>query len=243
MSKHRLAIDFGNSRVKLAIFKKEKLIDKIEQEDFKLDELISLTTNHQPRQTIFSATGLVDEELRRFLINELKALELTHRTPLPIRNKYQTPETLGKDRVAAAVGAYYQFPGRHCLIVDAGTCITYDWLDQKGNYLGGNIAPGISMRLKAMHTFTARLPLVEMSQEAGFVGRNTREAIQNGAQEGALLELKGYIRWGEKKFEQLTVAVTGGDMDFFVKNLKRKIFARPNLVLYGLNKILEFNVE
>ncbi|MBK7409977.1 MAG: type III pantothenate kinase [Saprospirales bacterium] len=145
--------------------------------------------------------------------------------------------------MAAAAGAWALFPGKRCLIIDAGNCITCDVLSKEGIFLGGNISPGIDMRLKAMHTFTARLPLVPRGPMEHWIGHSTDSALRNGAQWGALWELTGLIDHCEAGFDEIIVVLTGGDADFFVKHLKRKIFANPDLVLVGLNKILTHYVN
>jgi len=183
-------------------------------------------------------------EVMDFLKSQASFLELTTGTPLPIRLKYTTPETLGKDRVAAAVGAFHLFPKENCLVVDAGTCLTLDVVSAEGEFLGGNISPGIEMRLKAMHHFTAKLPLVEKVETLGdWLGDSTKNAMLNGAELGALLEVEGFIGWCQVKFPSLRVVLTGGDADFFVKHTKTKIFAHQNLVLIGLNQILQHNAK
>jgi len=147
------------------------------------------------------------------------------------------------------VGAWNLHPGKNCLIIDAGTCITLDVVSATGEFLGGNIAPGIDMRLKAMHHFTAKLPQVDRSgnpaddSAGGLLGMTTEAALRNGGQIGALLEVRAFIAVCEQLFGPMKVILTGGDADYFVKNIKTKIFAHPNLVLYGLNKILKHNVE
>ncbi len=150
---------------------------------------------------------------------------------------------MGKDRLAAVAGAYARFPGQTCLVVDAGTCITYDWLNAEAAYLGGNIAPGIRMRLQAMHAFTDRLPAVEMRTEPNQIGQSTAAALRNGAQWGAVLEIDGYRAWSEAQFGPTKLVLTGGDADFLANKLKSEIFVNHHLVLIGLNQILEYNVK
>ena len=170
-------------------------------------------------------------------------LQLTHHTQIPILNRYKTPETLGKDRLAAVIGAQVEFPGQNCLVIDAGTCITYDLLTADKTYHGGTIAPGIQMRLEAMHKMTAKLPLAERSPLGPIIGTSTTTALQNGAQWGALLEAKAFIDQCEEHYGSLQVIFTGGDAGFFEKHLKRKIFVNQHLVLTGLNKILTYNAS
>jgi len=166
-------------------------------------------------------------------------VELTEKTKIPIRNGYKTPRTLGKDRLAAVIGAYYMFPKKPCLVIDAGTCITYDFLSKAGTYLGGGISPGMMLRFKAMNDYTAALPLASFSKKAKYIGKNTKESLQSGAQWGFLLEIEGFINKYREQYPGLQVILTGGDSEYLSKNLKTKIFVNPNLVLDGLNKILK----
>ncbi|MBI1224963.1 MAG: type III pantothenate kinase [Bacteroidetes bacterium] len=239
-----LAIDIGNTRTKLAVFEGDSLIFKEVWEVLSVAELKRLTYNQNVKKIILSSVSKQSEEVMDFLKSHATFLELTTDTPLPIRIQYKTPETLGRDRVAAAAGAFHLFPGENCLVIDAGTCITLDMLSEEGIFLGGNISPGIEMRLKAMHHFTARLPLVKSTPELpDALGDSTENAIRNGGELGALLEVEGFIRQCKVKFRSLQVVLTGGDADFFVKHTKTKIFAHQNLVLLGLNQILQHNAK
>ena len=233
-----LVIDIGNTRTKLAFFEGDTLVHKEVVVRLSVELIKSLIYNHPTSNCILSSVGETDAEVLDYLGTETQFVELTADTPLPIENQYTTPKTLGKDRLAAAMGAWALFPGKNCLIIDAGTCITSDVLSNKGIFLGGNISPGIDMRLKAMHTFTARLPLAPRGPMEHWIGHSTDSALRNGAQWGATWELTSLIDHCQANFGEITVVLTGGDADFFVKNLKRKIFANPDLVLVGLNKIL-----
>ncbi|MCG8329975.1 MAG: type III pantothenate kinase [Chitinophagales bacterium] len=240
-----LAIDIGNTRVKVGVFDDARLEFYFVFDNISLEKINDLATNHKIENIIYSSVNnsFNTEEIAK-LSSNIVFLELTSDTPLPIKNLYRTPKTLGKDRLAAVIGAWANFPGKDCLIVDVGTCITYDILQADGAYLGGNIAPGINMRLKAMHAFTARLPELETRTiSRQWIGDSTDTAMQNGAQVGALMEATAFIDYCEQRFGTLEVIFTGGDADFFANHLKRKIFVNQNLVLEGLNKILEYNVE
>ena len=239
-----LAIDIGNTRIKLGLFDGRELIEKRTWQTWSLEKIKSLTTNQNVENVIFSNVGRkMPDEIEAYLRRQFRCIELITQTPLPIQNAYKTPETLGKDRLAAVVGAFEMFPHQNCLVIDAGTCITYDLLRQDGVYLGGNIAPGLEMRLKAMHHFTANLPLLELGSTENFVGYSTESAMRNGAQFGTVLEIQGYMDWCRSELGEINVILTGGSVDFFVKNLKSQIFVNPDLVLLGLNKILNYNVE
>jgi type III pantothenate kinase len=236
-----LIVDIGNTRSKLALYNHTRLIEKEIFFGLNLQEIKSFLTNHSIGKSIFSMTGNLDDAVRAFANEHLAPVWLDHHTPLPIQVQYDTPETLGKDRIAAVIGAHEKYPGKNCLVIDAGTCITYDWITKEGVYLGGNIAPGLRMKLKAMHHFTAKLPEAPLTEILDPIGKSTMEALTNGAVWGTFKEIEGYIDWGKDNFEDLLVVFTGGDSDFFVKNIKREIFADLDLVLAGLNKILNFN--
>lgn len=247
-----LALDVGNTRTKLAVFEGSELVRKEVWDSLTLEALSELAYNHRVEKIILSSVAHVAEEITAFLKSRFFFLELGTQTPLPIEIHYRTPATLGRDRIAAAAGAHALYPGEHCLVVDAGTCITLDLLTAQGHYLGGNIAPGIGMRLRAMHRFTAKLPLLV---DEGFsparsighlgqpIGESTESAMLNGAALGALLEVEGFAGLCGQRFEGLKLLLTGGDADFFAMNAKTKIFAHPNLVLIGLHKILQHNVQ
>lgn len=261
LSNMNLAIDIGNTRTKLAFFDGETLVRKEVLEKPEKAPLAALAYNQKVEKVILSSVAHVPEELELWLNDHFFYLQLTTETPLPIHIRYKTPNTLGKDRIAAAAGAFHLFPGENCLVIDAGTCITLDVLNAVGEFLGGNISPGVEMRLKAMHHFTARLPLVSRERTPepnvesvltkpdspmpipGFLGDSTENAIRNGGAWGAVWETEGFIRVCRQHFRPLRVILTGGDADFFARNIKTKIFALPNLVLVGLNKILQHNVE
>ena len=239
-----LTVDIGNTRTKFGVFKDGDLMYQETRENGGLEYLSEIATNHNAKNIILSSVAdWPGMSVRKALEERFFYLELDATTPLPIQNLYETPETLGKDRLAAVVGASALFPDENCLVVDAGTCITYDLLRADGVYMGGNISPGIAMRLRAMHTFTARLPLAPPGPIESWVGASTETALRNGAQLGALLEAEGYIDYFRTYFGTLKALFTGGDADFFVKNMKSEIFVNHNLVLQGLNQILNYNVE
>lgn len=238
-----LTIDIGNTRTKLGIFQNDVLVQKETWEEINLSKLKSWLYNQRIQKIILSSVANVEEEIEAYLSAHFFYIRLTEKTPLPIQNRYESPETLGKDRLAAIAGAFHLFPYENCLVIDAGTCITLDLITARGDFLGGNISPGIVMRLKAMHEFTAKLPLLQPHEQADWIGKTTESAMQNGAQLGAILEIEAFIEKCRSHYNQLNVILTGGDADFFAKTLKTKIFANQNLVLVGLNKILKHNVQ
>ncbi len=239
-----LAIDIGNTRTKLAVFDGDAMTHLEAWEVLTVEGIRQLAYNQNVGKIILSSVAKQTEEVMAFLEAQPFFLELTTETPLPIAIRYKTPHTLGKDRVAAAVGAHHLYPNENCLVVDAGTCIKMDMVSAKGEFLGGNISPGIEMRLKAMHHFTARLPLVKQGEDLpDLLGDSTENALRNGGELGALLEVEGFIGRCKQIFSPFRILFTGGDADFFVRNNKTKIFAHQNLVLLGLNQILQHNAK
>lgn len=238
-----LIIDIGNTRSKLGFFAAGKLQRRVVVEKLTVTELKKYGHKYKVERVALSATAKVPVAVENYLKKNVTYLRLTHRTPLPISNLYKTPKTLGRDRIAGVVGALDQFPGKNCLVVDAGTCITYDFLDADAKYHGGGISPGMLMRLESMNAFTAKLPLVKAAKQVKLVGFSTKTSLQSGGQLGAVMEVEGFIRRYRAEFGKINVLLTGGDADFFANHLKTKIFVNPNLVLYGLNKILTYNVQ
>jgi len=168
-------------------------------------------------------------------------MTLSHKTKVPIKNLYGTPKTLGLDRLAVMVAAAVTYPGKSALVIDIGTCMTYDYLEEGKNYLGGNIAPGVELRLKGMHHFTSALPLVDRAFNQEQLGKSTKTALQNGAVWGIKLEIEAFIKTLTKKRGKMVVILTGGDASYFGEQLDSKIFVAPNFLLKGLNAILEYN--
>ena len=237
-----LCIDIGNTRIKMGYFVAQQLVDTLVVHKKKIELAENFLTNQKIENVIFSSvSGPLPELIRKWLPSGTKVLELDHKINWPFQVAYLSPETLGKDRLAAVAGADALFPRSNCLVIDAGTCVTYDLLTDQRVYLGGNISPGWQMRLDAMHHFTAKLPRPTALAPSEWIGKSTESALQNGALQGLLWEIEGYIRQTTVDFTSINVILTGGDADFFAKKLKRKIFVNQNLVLWGLNKILNYN--
>ncbi len=237
-----LVIDIGNTFTKLGIFDNETIIKYDKVESKQLEKVIECIGGKIFEYAIISNIGYNTDFLIKHLSHKCQSiLSLSHHTPLPITNKYKSPQTLGLDRIATAVGAYATFPNSNCIIIDAGTCITYDVLTSGGEYLGGNIAPGKEMRLKSMHEYTQKLPLVTEEYEDILIGYNTKTAIWAGVTNGIKYEIEGYFNTLSRTFTDLNIILTGGDALFISKSLKRKIFLNQNLALVGLNKILRYN--
>ena len=239
-----LIIDIGNTRGKLLAFDEQGNPKAEAQTDGRtLEGLADFAQRNDCRQGIISSTiGLTQAAERQLCGLPFEVLRLTGKTPLPIRNLYRTPDTLGTDRLAAVVGAWTMQPRRNLLVVDCGTCITYDFIDSEGNYWGGNISPGLNMRLKALHEQTARLPLVSPSGETPDMGFDTDTAIRSGVIQGIRHEIEGYIRQMKEKYTQVSVFLTGGDTINLAFRSDCTIFADNFIVPRGLNQILVYNL-
>jgi type III pantothenate kinase len=177
----------------------------------------------------------------KYLDRSFKTVLLSHKTPQAFKSLYKTPKTIGKDRIAAVSGAIDMFPKQNCLIFDIGTCMTADFVDKKAIYHGGNISPGIDLRLKSMHHFTSALPLVKGSFKNKILGLSTKSALQNGAIYGIVLEIEALAKRIEREFGKINVILTGGDASSFGDLVECKKFVVPNLVLMGLNATLNYN--
>jgi type III pantothenate kinase len=239
----RLVIDFGNTLTKAAIFQNNKILKLITSELFTIEQLESLKREFAPRYAIVAAVVELHDDLLQYLNANFSLILLDHQTLIPITNLYKTPRTLGKDRLAMMVAANHLFPEKNCLVIGAGTCITYDFIDASGNYYGGAISPGIPMRFKALHNFTSKLPLISIKKRIGLTGNSTEDSILSGVINGTRSEIDGFADRYREKHGELQVILTGGDMNYFTETLKNRIFAAANLVLTGLNVILNFNVE
>ncbi|MGA0558361.1 type III pantothenate kinase [Larkinella sp. VNQ87] len=238
-----MAIDWGNSAIKAGIFEEETLLEA--HPHLSTDNLRALIQKFAPDAVVVSSTNRPAGQLREEL--SLKPtvfwLALDGYTPVPMEKQYDTPHTLGTDRIASAVGAKVCFPADDCLVIDLGTCVTYDYVDANSVFHGGMISPGFRMRFQAMHSFTERLPLVEPEEyRPSLLGKNTRQAMQAGVINGLLAELNGIIDAHRNENPAVKVLICGGDAPFFESSLKPTIFVVPELVLIGLNRILQHNV-
>ena len=240
---YNLAIDFGNTLVKVAVYKKKKWKYFISQSKISKKEIEDIIEQFNIHHCIISSVTTKSVTIEKFLSKKTHALILNEKTKLPVKNLYSTQSSLGKDRLASAVAAIKMFPKKNVLIINCGTCITYDLVNDKSEYLGGGISPGLDMRLKALNTFTSKLPLIKKKKVNSTVGNSTESSILNGVMNGAALEVDGFINTYRKKFSKLKVIVSGGDAGYFASELKNKIFALPNIVLIGLNEILLFNEQ
>ncbi len=237
-SRMNLVIDFGNTTGKVALFDGDQLIKLIRPVG--LEDISAIESEFSPAYCIISSTGISPLSIKEKV--QIESIVLTPKVQLPFQIAYATPDTLGLDRIAATAGANFQYPNENCLIVDMGTCITYDLLIDNC-YKGGGISPGLDMRFKALSNFTANLPLVGIEEETPLVGDSTKGSILSGVVNGLAAELDGIISKYCDKFGPLRVLICGGDYIFFENRLKGSIFAAPELVLQGLNGILRYNVS
>lgn len=240
-----LIIDVGNTRVKIAIFDESQLIIKkvIKHDELQIPLLEQLGVDYNLKRCIFTDSGIIDKVVIDYLIEHFWAIHCDATTPIPLENRYATPTTLGKDRLAGAVAANYLFPKENCLFIDCGTCTTYNFVDAKNTFWGGSISPGIEMRLKAMQYFTAKLPLVARGNTLDLIGNDTTTALQTGAQIGAIGEMNGFIEAYIQRFGEIRTLLTGGDAAYFANRLKNEASINENLTLIGLNVILNFNFD
>ncbi|MBI3502420.1 MAG: type III pantothenate kinase [Bacteroidetes bacterium] len=245
-----LVIDIGNTLAKTAVFDGKELISFSSFEKISIDNLQELLLkNSSVKNVILSSVANYDKNIFEYIKSKYNSIELSHETKLPIENIYRTPETLGKDRLACAVGANSLFRNQNVLAVDAGTCIKYDFVNEENQYLGGGISPGIEMRFKALNQFTDKLPLLNYKYFDKLIGENTDESIFSGVMNGVAEEVKGIISRYKEQYPDVKVVCTGGYMKFLEKifNISASgnsnIFADSFLVLKGLNVILNYNVE
>ncbi len=237
-----LIIDIGNTRVKSAVFQNDMMVDLL---IFKKSEIVSeikkITKNYNIKEGIISSVDVLPLKEMETLQEIVKLTELNNSLNFPFINLYKTPKTLGVDRLALVSGAVNNYPNKNVLIIDAGTCITFDFKNEKEEYLGGAISLGLEMRYKALNNFTAKLPLLEKKEINNFIGNDTNSCIHSGVINGISREIDGVINQYKEKYKNLTVILTGGDANFLVKQLKNSIFVAPNFILEGLFRILTYN--
>lgn len=238
-----LIIDVGNTFSKLAVFDVNALIFKESiAVEFVLERINALKKSYPDlKLAIISSVGKLKKTDVAVLGELFNLTVLSSDTKLPFKNCYKTPKTLGVDRIALVCASISKYPKRNALIIDAGTCITYDFVTSGNEYLGGAISPGMGMRYKSLHNLTAKLPLLESEIPNDITGNTTNASIHSGVVNGVLKEIEGVVETYKRKYSDLTVILTGGDTNFLSKQLKSSIFANSNFLLEGLNYILQFN--
>lgn len=236
-----LVIDQGNTLFKVGLFNDNELISKSKFQYAENNQFIDWVLKKTKNEVNIIISSVVDKTISFDPININRQILLNSSTVLPIKNRYATPQTLGKDRLANAVGAWSLNPSENSLVIDLGTCIKYDLVTKKGEYLGGNISPGLQMRYKSLEFFTDQLPLLNPTTEEINFGTDTQTSMQCGVQAGIENEINGFISRYKEMFSDLTIFMTGGDTKFFDNSIKNHIFANSNLTLIGLNEILKHN--
>lgn len=232
-----LTIDVGNSRIKAAVFEHNKQVDFF---IFETNEALKNFENifekyPNLQKIILSSVGKLEKEVVDFIQNRFPTEIIDHKSKFPFTNLYATPETLGIDRMVLAAGATLMYPNQNRLIIDAGTCITYDFVNAENQYLGGAISPGIKIRYKSLNNYTSKLPLLTLSEDFEIIGNSTKSAIHSGVINGVIFEIEGFISQYSLKNQDLTIILTGGDAEFLAKRLKSTIFANSNFLLESLN--------
>ncbi len=240
-----LIIDVGNTFTKIAIFQEAEVLQEKQVITADTTQLIKEILQKFPKieHSILAAVAEVSQSTLEVLQKNTKLLLLNAQTKVPFTNNYHSQGSLGIDRIALAAAAVAQFPKRNVLVIDAGTCITYDFIEKNGVYQGGAISPGVKMRYLALHNFTAKLPLLtrETFEIENSPAKTTVENIHLGVVQGIVFEIDGFINQYKNDFSNLTVIFTGGDAEFLSKKVKNSIFVPQNFLSKGLNHILEYN--
>ena len=240
-----LVIDIGNTRIKAAVFEDNNLKEKF---DFTIDLLQNtieniLLKNNSITDLVLSSVGNSKNNLFSFLDGKINVHSISHSDNFPFHNLYETPATLGIDRMVLASGAVLQFPNQNRLVIDAGTCVTYDFIDENDNYHGGAIAPGLRLRYESLHQYTAKLPLLTLQIPENILGNSTNSAIHSGVVNGMVFEIDGFIDYYKAHYSNFIIILTGGDAEFLAKRLKNTIFANSNFLLESLNQTFQHKIN
>ena len=240
-----LVVDVGNTRIKGAVFEDAMLLEIFVFTKSELQKNIEsiLKKFKNVSDLVVSSVGDVEKPAFLAFENLLNVYFISNKDPFPFQNKYATPQTLGIDRIVLAAGATLQFPNQNRLVIDAGTCVTYDFIDEKNNYLGGAIAPGLRLRYEALHNFTAKLPLLSLENPKNFIGTSTSDSIHSGVVNGLVYEIDGFIEEYKSRYLNFIIILTGGDTDFLAKRLKNTIFANSNFLLESLNQTFQYKIK
>jgi len=230
-------VDVGNTFFKIGVFRNGKLSETIHRVAAK--EIVTTLEKHNPQKVLIANVGKERTALILNLKEKFMLVVFDYQTKIPIQNLYKTPQTLGVDRLAAVIGANCLYPQKGNLIIDMGTCITYDFITKEKEYFGGSISLGVQMRFRALNEFTANLPKLNNIKSAALIGTNTENSIKSGVINGTIAEIEGIISRYRQEFGDFNVILCGGDAILFESFINESIFALPNLVLHGLNAILE----
>lgn len=241
---YNLVIDIGNTSIKVAIYKGEEFVLMQVMEDWDEKEFNSITKGYFIKHVLISDVRYQQKPYLPFLTEKFTCFFADNDLKMPLINRYKTPETLGFDRLAQCVGARKYYSTGNLLVISCGTCITYNFVNDQNEFIGGGISPGVEVRFKSLHDNTGNLPLIEINESFDvfeLVGRNTEESIVSGVLHGIRSEIDGIVDSYQENYDKLTCIITGGNWSYFAYSLKNKIFAHPNLVLFGLNSILLYN--
>ena len=240
-----LSVDIGNTRIKGAVFEGNTQIDTFffTKKDFQKKIENILKTHQKITHLVVASVGDVEKESFLEFKKELKVHFISHKDPFPFFNDYETPQTLGIDRMVLAAGAIFKFPNQNRLVIDAGTCVTFDFIDDENRYHGGAIAPGLRLRYESLHNFTAKLPLLTLESPKDLIGKSTSESIHSGVVNGLVYEIDGFIDEYRARYSNFIIILTGGDTDFLAKRLKNTIFANSNFLLESLNQTFQYKIK
>jgi type III pantothenate kinase len=240
-----LTIDVGNTRIKAAVFKEDKLLEKyvFTKNELENQVFFILKQNKNLTKMIVASVGSLDKNAFKVFENDIEIYFVTKESMFPFHNLYKTPSTLGIDRLVLATGAVLSFPKKNRLVIDAGTCVTYDYIDENDNYLGGAISPGIRLRYESLHNYTSKLPLLEKKQPNNQIGNSTEESIHSGVINALIHEMDGFIDYYRSLNANFIIILTGGDAEFLANQLKNTIFAHSNFLLESLNKTFQYNQQ
>jgi len=238
-----LVIDVGNTQIKAAVFEQNTLLKKeiIAYEDWQISLKKVIKKISEISILVVASVGKLEKSDFLTLDSGLNVYFITRESKFPFNNLYASPTTLGIDRMILASGAVLKYPNKNRLVIDAGTCITYDFIDSNDNYLGGAISPGIRLRYESLHNYTAKLPLLKKEKPIEIVGNSTTQSIHSGVINGVSFELDGFINSVLDKNDNFIIILTGGDADFLAERLKNTIFANPNFLLESLNQTFQYN--
>lgn len=238
---HTFCFDFGNTRLKCAVFEGDKLLELIVLENDAPETILGLLNKYKPVKSILSSVVNHNTAIEEILAQHTRFHLLSYNSKLPVTSPVGKPETIGSDRLALVSGAVRLFPEQHNLVIGLGSCITFNFVNKFHEFLGGSISPGLEMRFRAMHEFTAKLPLVKPDWNFPLVGYDTRTNMLSGVILGMSKEIDGMIDAYAEKYNHCNVLLTGGDQDFFLPHLRNKIIPDPYLLYKGLYAICEHN--
>jgi len=240
-----LTVDVGNTRIKAAVFEGDILLEHFVFMKNDLQKNIEniLKKFKNTTHLVVASVGNVEKDSFLAFNDELIVHFVTHKDPFPFVNEYETPQTLGIDRMVLAAGAILQFPNQNRLVIDVGTCVTYDFIDENDVYLGGGISPGLRLRYESLHNYTSKLPLLELENPKHFVGASTSQSIHSGIVNGLVYEIDGFIDEYKGLSSNFIIILTGGDTEFLAKRLKNTIFANSNFLIESLNQTFQYKIN